>query len=37
MLQKRSLDLEMPEDQEFTSEELASVDTIIEQHKSRPG
>ena len=37
MLQKRSLDLEMPEDQEFTSEELATVDTIIEQHKSRPG
>jgi NADH:ubiquinone oxidoreductase subunit E len=27
----------MPEDQEFTSEELATVDTIIEQHKSRPG
>ena len=37
MLQKRSLDLEMPEDQEFTSEQLATVDTIIEQHKSRPG
>ncbi len=37
MLQKRSLDLEMPEDQEFTSDELATVDTIIEQHKSRPG
>ena len=37
MLQKKSLDLEMPEDQEFTSEELATVDTIIEQHKSRPG
>lgn len=37
MLQKKSLDLEMPEDQEFTSEELATVHTIIEKHKARPG
>lgn len=37
MLTKDSLNIETPEEQEFTSEELAAVDAIIERNKSKPG
>lgn len=37
MLQKESLNFEVAEEQEFTSEELATVATIIERHRSKPG
>ena len=37
MLQKNAFDSDAAEEQEFTSEELATVDSIIERYKSKPG
>ena len=37
VLQKSGLDTKQTEEQEFTAEELASVDAIIEHYKNKPG